>query len=263
MPKIRWDENDPSRSSTGISRDNLGDHTQGIQQGYHYGSLTRGLVGYWRFDDDSDTTTAIDSALNNDGSFNGTPSYVSGYINQALSLNGTDEYVNIGNPLTQQDGSGFTISGWFYFDNLTSDHGLVSQWDGSGNHGYLLRYLNSNSTMDFYIQQNNDTSVSTSIGDSNFSSSSWTHFTAVGDGKSGEIRLYLNGDSVVSTNTFDGTYDNTTIDAAIGLYQAGSFYLTGDVDEVRIYDRVLSEPEISALYNLTAPSKVYTEDTLL
>ena len=75
----------------------------------------------------------------------------------------------------------------------------------------------------------------------------WYHAAAVYDGA--EMRLYLNG-SLAASRRVNGSFSNNTdIRAAIGNYASGIGRVPfhGTIDEVRIYDRVLRELEISDL----------------
>src|SRR5699024_3865366 len=51
----------------------------------------KGLVSHWRFDGN-----VLDSVGTNDGTINGDPQFVSGVSGQALSFDGADDYVEIG-----------------------------------------------------------------------------------------------------------------------------------------------------------------------
>ncbi len=95
----------------------------------------------------------------------------------------------------------------------------------------------------------------------------WTNLTVSYDETSGQCSLYVNGTSV-NTGTADkltgplaftnvgkvvfGTSQfmtNPSQTSATGA-QSWASYLTGKLDQVRIYDKVLSTGEVSALYNL-------------
>src|SRR3990167_5402647 len=72
--------------------------------------ITNGLVSHYKLDETSGTT-ATDSAGTNTGTINGaTPT--TGKINNALSFDGTNDYVNAGNPASLTDINVKTISAW-------------------------------------------------------------------------------------------------------------------------------------------------------
>ena len=61
------------------------------------GSLTEGLVGWWKFDE-TDGNIAYDSSGNgNNGNLTNGPIWVTGKISGALSFDGSDDFVDLGN----------------------------------------------------------------------------------------------------------------------------------------------------------------------
>ena len=77
----------------------------------------------------------------------------------------------------------------------------------------------------------------------------WSHLALTYDG--GTLRLYLNG-SQVSSRATTGTIRRTTDPLWIGGNHPYGEYFQGLIDEVRIYDRVLSAPDVRA--GMSTPS---------
>ena len=69
----------------------------------------------------------------------------------------------------------------------------------------------------------------------------WLHFVTVNT--SSQTELYLNAASIGTANYVSPSTNNFVIGK-------GGYTLNGIVDEVRIYDRALSNTEIQTLYNL-------------
>ena len=65
-------------------------------------------------------------------------------------------------------------------------------------------------------------------------------------------KLYRNGQLIASTTNFGIINFNTTSKINIGLRHDGASngFLNAKIDDVLIYDRVLTQAEISNLYNL-------------
>ena len=72
----------------------------------------------------------------------------------------------------------------------------------------------------------------------------WTHLAVTYNGST--LTLYRNGVAVATSNV-SGTLSPTTGTLQIGASQFGE-YFKGLIDEVRIYNRALSDTEIQALY---------------
>src|SRR6185369_11373079 len=99
---------------------------------------TAGLVGYWTFDG-----TALDSSGSNfNGTLVGGPTYVPGKNGQALNLNGSSQYVDMGNVLNPGSGD-FSIFAWIRTSQPANFSMIISKRDASfvTNSGYQLFQL--------------------------------------------------------------------------------------------------------------------------
>ncbi len=78
----------------------------------------------------------------------------------------------------------------------------------------------------------------------------WEHFVFTYDGSN--PRLYKNG-SQVDVVAVSGTFNESSQTAYIGTFQNTNQYLSGSLDEIKIYARTLSAAEVLALYNEERP----------
>ena len=74
----------------------------------------------------------------------------------------------------------------------------------------------------------------------------WTHMAATYDGST--VRLFINGVQVASA-AFSGSITSSTNPLRIGGNSIWGEYFQGMIDEVRIYNRALSQPEIQTDMN--------------
>ena len=58
--------------------------------------IASGLIGSWKFDEGVGDTAADSSGNNNLGALVGSPTWVDGRLGKALSFDGVDDYVEIG-----------------------------------------------------------------------------------------------------------------------------------------------------------------------
>ena len=79
----------------------------------------------------------------------------------------------------------------------------------------------------------------------NISTGNWYHICITGDGTN--ATLYINGDSISTTND-----RNPTIDT-IGAYNGGGGAIDSKMSNVQIFDSVLSSTEVQTLYNYGSP----------
>jgi len=212
--------------------------------------INDGLVGYWKLDESSVGTAADSSGYGNNGTHTGTPTLSTSVPAsltftdaRSVALNGTSQYVSLGNPSTLNFSGQITIAAWVYNTSSVGTNDIVAHgfttsptaevylrivdgrydcgvWNGSGS--YLANYTPS-------------------VSDVN----SWVHLTCTYDGSA--WNLYRNGALVNTSTTANGTM-TVTDNWAIGARGAGDQrYFNGNIDDVRIYKRALAATEISAL----------------
>ena len=190
-----------------------------------------GLYAHWKFDDGSGGT-AIDSAGTNNGILNGEPTWTNGRIDGALSFDGIDDYVAVPT-IVPLIGNTVTVHAWI----------CTSEFAGLWN---LILTQNAGSGYYFYVDSGRPTfylvvgaAYVKAISTEAISAGQWYHVAGTNDGTN--LKLYINGqlkDSATSTG-FLGVSSN----AYIGHGPASSLYYNGLIDDVRIYNRALSESE--------------------
>lgn len=171
----------------------------------------------------------------------------SGRINSAVHLNQPTEpfpppsgYVTTSVDGTQLPANRpFAVTVWVRLTDANHAYPVISE-DGSQVGAFTLRYDNVAQHWALDLPRADSTSalvdraLSTSVPTANV----WTHLAAVFDGTT--ARLFVNG-------RLEGSVAHTSLWAAAGPVQIGrsmsggtASYLHGDVDDVRIYDRVLT-----------------------
>src|SRR3989344_4461946 len=217
----------------------------------HAQDITSGLVGHWKFDEISGTTAADSSGNNNTGTLTNGPTWATGKINNALSFDGTDDYINLGN--MNVSGSGITIAAWVKADTFSSsiDTRFISKANSTNeqSHYWMLGQTNSGGDkLRFRLKAGGSTqTLIASSGD--LPINTWFHAIATYDGST--MRLYKDGIEVGSVAK-SGTIDiDATVPANIGRNPDGSNHTDGAMDDVRIYNRALTASDIQALYAYT------------
>ena len=221
-------------------------------------SQGEGLVGWWDFEEGPGATTSTDrSGNNNNGSWagTGTSHYASGKVGMyAASFNGTDDYITAGNALGFEGTSTFSVGAWVYFPAISTTNMYIASKginDGSGRQGWLLfiRRSGSSAPGDAVIERWRD-GTQTGRDTDPLSSGQWSYVIATYDGVNN--RIYLNG--VLAPNSPFPSAVGLKADSSdftIGKYPSGSEYYPGWIDDLRVYNRVLTASEISAIYNAT------------
>ena len=117
-----------------------------------------GIAGLWHLDEGSGTTASDSSGNGNDGTVNGTASWVSDqWTGSALDLDGSSGYVGIPDPGTPNlDGfSELTLEAWIYPDSVSGNQAIISKYNNYGAF-YTSYYLSlADDEVRIYVRQDN------------------------------------------------------------------------------------------------------------
>jgi len=211
-------------------------------------TMTRGLVGYWSFDEGSGSTVYDASGNGNDGTLIHDPKWTAGKSGSALQFDGVDDYVDCGNDesLTGINGQ-VTLEAWIYLDALTTHYKIVYHT----NDEYGMAVLSNGST-EVRIRDS-DVNYDANVPAGTITAGQWYHLVGTYDGE--YVRSYVNGDLVENgaNNPKAHTGDIDTSIASVYISHPTSYPFNGIIDEVRIYNRALSAEEVKYHYNRGGP----------
>jgi uncharacterized protein (TIGR02145 family) len=253
-------------------------------------NLREGLVGHWTFDGSamdwaSTTAEAVDrSGNNNHGNVvNFTNSQVAiGKAGQALTFDKVDDYINAGSHASLDDLGPLTASMWIKprsfgegdaFGKLIGKDASVTApgtWQLSfinGTNCVAGRTPIINGGIFFGNSGSTATLRSTRCSaDNMITLNEWQHITVTWDG-TGEglnapgIRLYKNGiemsyATLSPASGIDPAGSDASLDLYIGNRPTNDRTFDGEIDDVRLYNRVLSPAEVAQLYSLGSGSTI-------
>ena len=215
---------------------------------------TDGLVGYWSFDG-KDTDWSVPAVYDLSGNYaTGTPTSMSsivnsapGVIGQALKFDGVDDGVSI-----VKNNSNSSIGSFAAWIKPTGTSDYLYDSRGAGSSGYFLVYSGARGVNSRLRYISND---GLDISDAESMLSQWYYVVVIWDFTNDNYKIYKDAVEVASSDT---DYDAATFGSTgmIGeRYEAweGSWSgYKGLIDEVRIYDRVLTPTEIKEYYEQTS-----------
>lgn len=204
--------------------------------------VTSGLVAHWKLDETTGTTSADTSGNGLNGTWENSPTFSATYPTLvcypdpgSLSFNGTNQYVNAGNPSILPSGTAArTICGWAKAGS-TAGWGWIASFGSPSVDGAMCIGMDG-TTLDGGGYQD-DLTVA------NFWDSNWHFIALTYDGTT--AKLYADGVLKASApKSWNLVHNACYIGEQV---DNGSEYWNGNVDDVRIYNRALSAAEISQL----------------
>jgi hypothetical protein len=211
-------------------------------------SLVDGLAAYYPFNGNAND----ESGNNNNGTVNGATLTQDrfGNMNSAYLFDGLDDYIMISSSASLDIRRSVTLSAWVKADG--TDGQIIWRGDSqSGKDPYTLNLDGDRIYLSIYGGTGGEQPViSTEQVDS-----VWHFWTGVFDADAGITYLYKDGqlDNTGTANPL--TYDTADMWNMIGAVDAGNWqFFDGVIDDVRVYNRVLSGTEITELYNIPEPA---------
>ncbi len=209
--------------------------------------VTSGLLAWWKMDETSGTTAADSSGNGRTATVSGAV-FTNGYLSNALHFNGTTSDATFSSP----DAAQLTVAAWVRADGkgnsaypriLDTNPGyrFFFRFDGSGSNGLdFATYSTANG--DWFSGQNT------------ISTGAWYHVAASYDRSSfaNLPALYVNGvrRSLTTITSPSGTQTNYTGTGYIGNQAALNRGWSGSIDDLRLYNRILSDSEVLVLASM-------------
>ena len=224
----------------------------------------------WHFNESSGSDASDSGGYGYDGALvnmEDPGDWVAGKLNNCLQFDGVNEYVNFGQIGSFDGDDSFSYECWFQgtgVNEFIMGKGLQSTTTRG------IHLMNVGATGQLYLYLANDISVTNEIGvrgNTQINDGSWHHLFATydGSGAASGVNLYVDGSLENMTTIYDalsGTIVNEA-DFQVAARDGTNNAVTGKIDEVVVYDRVMSGDYVSRRYNSAAGTEYETTfDTL-
>jgi len=174
------------------------------------------------------------------GSYNlssiGTPAYSTSEVKEGTKSLSLDGSTVLSSSFTLSDTQ--SISAWIYMTAASGTYPTPVAIGGTG--GMQMCYQISDSTLMGVMGNFGVTSFVA------FSAGSWHHVVVTGVKSTNTLSIYVDGVQYAGTGV--GDYSSETSKITIGDDGTGQYYWKGYIDDVQIYNRVLSSSEVAAMY---------------
>jgi uncharacterized repeat protein (TIGR01451 family) len=216
-----------------------------------------GIIAWWPFDEASGTTVN-DIAGNNPGVYVNSPVPVPGEVGEALSFNGTNYVGVVNSPLWALGSEDFTIEFWANFSSppggSIGEPGAIFIGNDAGG-GDQDKWFFATGGGDLYFHINGPALGPMFFPLVPFSPvpNQWYHLAVTRSGSTGTYTLYING---VASGTAVNTNAIPTVNAPLTIGMAEDIgWMRGDLDEMTMYNQVLSASTIQAIYSAGSAGK--------
>lgn len=217
------------------------------------GALTDDIQAYWTFDNaDTSGSTASDKLGNIDMTIVGAVTGQSCKINECYQYNGSTDYLTAVHSSYHELYSHYTITAWIKADSYpafsgTDQNYIVHKGDSdfdNGNYGYR-----SDGDQKLSSKIRKDGSSKISQGTTVMKAGEWYFVATIFNGS--HVKTYLNatleGTPAAVTSPLNSNTDNLFIGSA--NTNGWEYRWNGTIDEVGIWNRSLSDAELTELFN--------------
>lgn len=221
---------------------------------------TLGLNAYWPFTGNADDK----SGNGNNGTVTsaGLTADRFGNPNRAYEFDGTTSRIDVPNSATvdMPNGQDYSISFWMKSKSGNVDAIPISKNEYGAWSGYMFfanstngGYCNTPGHGSFYLAAGGGGDACSDIPFCN-DTTSWYFITGQYNATTNQVFMYVNGVLQADVGTASGPTSNTK-PLSFGSYNdgAGIGYYKGALDDIRMYNRMLSQDEIDALYHESNP----------
>ena len=210
------------------------------------------LIGWWPLDGNTEDYTVGQKHLSMSNI-----TWDSGKLQQSSVFNGTTSYMYLASD-AKYTLTSLSISTWIRLDETGS--WMIFQRGGLSQNGAYYLYSDDNTNVKWSIFGPTGSRYD-NIFAYTLSTGVWNHIIATYNEFTQESKLYINGNLVKTVSSV--ILGNGTYPIYIGSYAAGSYWLQGRANDIRLYSHDLSQKEVNDLYKTKVLHYSFNKDESL
>lgn len=204
-----------------------------------------GLMAYYKFDGNTN-----DSIGSNHATATGSPSYTTGKIDQAIDLDGSNDYVTL--PAGLFDTDDVTVAAWVNWDGGAIWQRIFDFGNDTSQYLFLTPSSYSNTLRFAITTSGSEERIETT----QLATGRWVHVAVTLEGDTGT--LYVNGSPAdLGSITLNPSDFNPAINYIGDSQWSADPLFNGRIDDLRIYNYALSPTDITMLANGAANNAPY------
>lgn len=206
------------------------------------------LITDYRFDECLGNTSIIDSSINgNDAS--GGVDVSTGKLCNAKTFNGSTQYITLPSAISTQLKTSASLSFWIKTTQIGDNTmwlapGITGVEQSGGGDDVFWGWLDASGRIGILKGNTAGAKSTNPINDG-----TWKHIVLTRDSTTGSVQVFVNG--VLNQTATSEAGDVTTTFSRLGSIEdtgGTPTYFNGSLDEVKIFGRVLSNDEVTAIY---------------
>lgn len=208
---------------------------------------TANLVEHWRLNEESGNRTGVHAGkVLTD---NNTVTYSAGKIGNAASFNSANtEFLSRTDSALDGGPRDWSLTFWVYTPSTISTVGFVNQ--GNNRTTDFDYYVWATSAGVFTVRILNASATAVDVTPSGYSEDQWKFvFVSYTHGDPGTLASSINDGTKATAGVSGGSFNSTTSTFRLGASRQSDHYFTGQLDSLSFWTRVISNSEVTALYN--------------
>ncbi|MFJ7627633.1 LamG-like jellyroll fold domain-containing protein [Streptomyces sp. NPDC097595] len=197
--------------------------------------------GSWSLDENKGTKAADSGPNHKDLTLSEGTSWTTGVHGSALKFNGEGQYAETSGPVVDTTGD-YTVSAWASLDALPGNYGTIVSQDGRRQENpFYLQYGQGGFAFSTPGAHRARLDMKPELGH-------WYHVVGVRSGD--QIKLYVDGK--LASTAPAGSADVSSGALSVGRAKwsgDNTDFWNGSVDQVQVYDKALTDQEVTALYD--------------
>jgi hypothetical protein len=215
-------------------------------------TLLTDIVGYWRLDEAA-SAMRVDAVSANNLSDNGTVGSGTGVLNTDGTFNGSSQYLTVADAQELRLAGSKSFSVWAKLSSKSADGTVFGKWVSTSNKfEYILQYIHADDRFEFVASMTGAGTSNYVVKANNFGSPStatWYHVSCGYDHQNNLIFIAVNAGTRNTTST-SGSPGGNVANFTVGRNDDGTQqYWDGEIDELGMWNRVLTTTEATNLYN--------------
>jgi hypothetical protein len=222
--------------------------------------ISANRVGWWKFDETSGTVASDSSGFGNQGTLGGNPQWQpnGGRIGGALNFDGNGDFVVVPQAASLEPLGSMSVSLWAFITTASGGFADIVRKAGANQGGYLVRWHHFDDRLWWRLDRYGaDPPIF--VDDPNVTAAylgAWHHIAGTWNAGTGVSSLYVDGVLINSLGGFSGVLEHTDPLYFMWSPHPGQVALPGRLDDVRIYARALTVPEIQTLASAASDEAV-------